>query len=766
VVNNALQGIHYMAGDQDALERARDQNPLASNGYITRGAEHVPLVNNVVQGLHSMANHQDSLERARDHNPLASCGYITRGAERLPLVNNLMQGLHKAGGKTEDLERARDRNPLGKNGSIVKGLEHIPLVADGIHCIHKFRGDTTEAERARAFSLQRMISKQGAITKLAELVPGLNLVPAAINELSGDRVEARKALCIVQHWKEVAGADGALAKVAECIPGCDVIAFGLMLNDGHFASALRAICKTRWVEISSNRISILLRLDRVKDWTVLDIESNIEIQPKAASLAGGLLDLGIHLFDFNRHGKRRWWRRGMISEKDQYHAIGHIPQKSQGVKVAKANEALREGIGALTDQVPAMVGFLIELTNWAKNEWEPSTRTSKYIMSTCYVLFPDMPYSPPPSLTGSAKLAEAIRDSLVDVTAFHRPIPLGPNVYSIPPRLHHEEKKCGAAEAAAAVSCMSFVSCLAGFHSCAPVACLAGCAAAVGFAHWKVKQKLSSWINSSNAAMWEWMSASVEPLVQNVAFMGNPKDPEDPPWIPASSLTTKNNASSKKGKSHPRQRDVGKRIPASAPVDQRGVSDLTGSSSIGNQETTTPMGIVFHWPAELIERLDAANHIRSYVRDEFLNLPLSSPRQWLHPMCWVLQFFELQLRRFLNDALDGRTVPVIIPIPLPAGVYNGIWLPDLRIMLILWFRFTDQRYVTEVAVAIVDGMLEQMINVIKSQLLPEDLRELDPRLNDFTEPIKLTVDFASKWIQDNQIRIDLNGVHTTLHLPE
>ena len=87
-------------------------------------------------------------------------------------LSQVMQTLHRATGRSEEFRRARRKNPLGANGYITKFGEHIPGLADTICCIHKFRGLDAEAERARAFSLHRMVGRKGAITQLAQLLPG------------------------------------------------------------------------------------------------------------------------------------------------------------------------------------------------------------------------------------------------------------------------------------------------------------------------------------------------------------------------------------------------------------------------------------------------------------------------------------------------------------------------------------------------------------------------------------------------------------------
>ena len=42
------------------------------------------------------------------------------------------------------------------------------------------------AERARGYSLERLLSRDGPITRVAELVPGSNLLAAGVHILNGD----------------------------------------------------------------------------------------------------------------------------------------------------------------------------------------------------------------------------------------------------------------------------------------------------------------------------------------------------------------------------------------------------------------------------------------------------------------------------------------------------------------------------------------------------------------------------------------------------
>ena len=122
-------------------------------------------------------------------------------------------------------------------------------------------------------------------------LPGTNLIAALLAEAKGDHREAVKALNLLKRWRDVASADGALARVAELLPGVDIISFGLMVNHGHYAHAVRAICKTRWVEITATSSALALSAGAMEDWVIVSVDSDMLMQPRAASLAGGLLDV-------------------------------------------------------------------------------------------------------------------------------------------------------------------------------------------------------------------------------------------------------------------------------------------------------------------------------------------------------------------------------------------------------------------------------------------------------------------------------------------
>lgn len=190
----------------------------------------------------------------------------------------------------------------------------------------------------------------------------------------------------------------------------------------------------------------------------------------------------------------------------------------------------------------------------------------------------------------------------------------------------------------------------------------------------------------------------------------------------------------KSAKKHPRIRSL------QSPPPPPSVQFLAESLEPRAQyEAFEPQGIIFEWPSGLLEEVRAAEIFRDYILSEWMTP--SRPLNWLHPLPWILHLLELPLRELFNDCFEDQVVPLVIPIELAAGTYSsGIWLPEIRVMLVLWMQFTDRRYVKGIEAVIVDGMLDQIANVVKVQLVPEDLREMDPRLRGFTEPVNLGFD--------------------------
>jgi len=616
-------------------------------------------------------------------------------------------------GLREDARQAKEKL-FGEDGVVTQVAEVVPGVADALMHIHRKRGHTSEAEeRARAYTLRKMFGSEGAVIKVWELMPGLNLLAAAVLDAQGDKEQAEEAMHLVRNWKHSLSPHGALARVAELLPGIDVVWFGIMLQQGHFASALRVVTKTRWVDVKAGRIALVVRCGRVADWEVFGLKSDLVIAPKSRSLTASLLDLLLNFFEINAAGEKRSWIRKFASAQslDEL-STGFRDRVNKGseLKAHQVTKALQMGICAFTRSVPTIVDESVDLINWARNDWIPVSSWAKRVMIAYRCFAPSLASAS--DGTDGFFLVDAIQKALPSCTAYHQPMPKS----AIPPRTR-AQRRIGLPEVAATVSCVSVVGCLGfGMHT-GFVACLAGCVAGLGAAHRTVKKNLVSWLNRSNAYVWEWMSEPVQPIA---------KQGEDDNWP-----------------------DVGTTCPPwllkQMPEREKSLAQPASPQP--------PVGLVFEFPE--LDVYDAGTYIRGYILNQWYR------RHWLG---WLLWAFERPLLlKFLNDAFSGGGAEVAIPIPVPAGSSSLYWLPDIRVLLILELNWSKKpNYVRKVKVAMVDGQVEQIAHTLRRQLLPEDLRELDPRLEEFSSPIELELDFHMEWPQDQNLHLEFSNVHMRL----
>lgn len=487
---------------ENKAEKRRSHNPFGADGRITRFAEYIPGVNNVVQQLHAHADNQDALERARLKNPIGGSGFITKTVEHVPVVNNVVQEIYAATGYEEERQRARESNPLGSNGILTKAGEHVPLLADGIKCLHRWKGSTDAEERARAYSLEKYLGKDGALVKVAELLPGSNLVASAVLDLRGHHSEAQKALDLFGNWRKVGSADGALTTVAEMLPGVDVIAFGLHTTHGNFAQALRSITKTRWVELKGESVSIMLSTETLQLLQITDMQVvNFNLKPMATVLWGGLIDQCIHLLERDAKGNKRVHRQNRTEADDGGKRSGGRSWAKDSL-VSSLNGTL-SSISEVT--MPDMVPDLATTTAEAINATLAQYRKGSLLMKA--VLPKSLP-SPPPTA-----LVEGVSEGLPLIAFRH--VKLFP-----PSALRSKEPtpgRLGVPEVSAAVSGCSMLGCLGlGLHT-GPLACLAGCFAGFGVLGRKAKRQFVPLINSMNTEAYAGASKAPKQILKDRA---------------------------------------------------------------------------------------------------------------------------------------------------------------------------------------------------------------------------------------------------------
>lgn len=249
----------------------------------------------------SISRGRSSFHSDTDENPFGENGLVTQLAEHIPIINNITQEVHQANGRENALRRSQDRNPLGADGIVTQAFEHIPIICDGIEYIHRSNGHELSAERASARTLTRLFSKDGAVTRVAELLPGSNLVAAAVHAMNGNHNEAERALNLFDSWTQAGDPDGALAKVAELFPGTDLVAFALHMQSNQFAQALRCVCKTTWVNIEVDRVILWVNAPKVKDIAVNCSEiRGVDANPRCLSLIVGLNDIFASYLEVDR----------------------------------------------------------------------------------------------------------------------------------------------------------------------------------------------------------------------------------------------------------------------------------------------------------------------------------------------------------------------------------------------------------------------------------------------------------------------------------
>lgn len=380
---------------------------------------------------------------------------------------------------------------LGANSLLAKAGEHVPLLADGLVCLHKYRGQTEAEERARAFSLQKHLSKDGALTKLAELLPGSNLLAAAMLHIRGHHREAQEALNLLKNWRDCGSADGALAKVAEMLPGVDVIAFGVHVNAGNFAQALRSISKTQWTDVTGDVI-ISFDLATLHGFSVSDIQaSNLEVIPVASFMYGGLLDIVTNLIEVNSRGqKRSRFLRAAASSTTPVHRV-------KETLLGCCNEVLED----LTQEtLPEMIPELLDSAAMAATSYFQS---QKGYMS--FLLPKALPAK-------QQELEKEFQRSLEKVTVCHK--------RAIPVEVLRQKEigKFGSAEVIATSTC-----CLGlGLHSVG-LACVAGCFCGFSQLRRWLQRQFVPLVNSQNEQAWN--DATKEPT-QVFIRRPSPMEPE------------------------------------------------------------------------------------------------------------------------------------------------------------------------------------------------------------------------------------------------
>mmetsp|Transcript_24765 Transcript_24765/g.70696 ORF Transcript_24765/g.70696 Transcript_24765/m.70696 type:complete len:608 (-) Transcript_24765:158-1981(-) len=336
---------------------------------------------------------------------------------------------------------------IGTNGVVTQAAEYVPGVNDVVGAIHSYRGEDAAAERARARSLQKYLSKDGALTKAANLIPGSNLLAAAYLEGSGHHEDALRALDLLQNWRDAGKADGALTKLAEMFPGTDLVAFGVHASHGDFAHALRSIVKTRWVEAGGDAVGVVASVGSVGSLKVREIiVDGVRIKPVSGLLWGACIDLA------------------MKAIKHQVAADPNIDPSLLDADVEKSSIGLVNHL--IAEELDGRLNKLQQEVNAGLADGNSELTKLRNGSALMRALLPSE--LPPPR----TELIELLQDVIGKATVTHGPAPQARRV-----RGKYTKYSAGLPEALGAASCLSFLgSCSLGPHL-AVVGCLSGCVA-------------------------------------------------------------------------------------------------------------------------------------------------------------------------------------------------------------------------------------------------------------------------------------------------
>jgi len=623
--------------------------PREMEHSMVRVAERVHCFNCLAQETHR--NNHDNLGtlRAKAGDPTGPHGYMTRCCERIPVVNNIIQEVHKARGNHDALARAKERNPIGTDGLVTMMMEKLPLIADGLEALHRKRGKTHAAERAGVLAMGRMFSSNGVGTKAVELLPGINLLFAALHEVAGNPAAAARAKNLLRSWRAAGTPDGALVRLAELSPVA-IVPF----------SALRSIVKTTRVTVTMKTFYVEADIRTLEQAEVVAIESSgIDARPNSVSVVGGLLDIAAHWLQIDEEGHRRRRRREACTAplspftfRCSKHSaclramVEELTRKQISEELNQALCGLRPD--SLRETLPTIV---LESLEDVKKALVPSL-LKRYGYGT----------RPMPPLT--PRLEKKLRRAAPGISVTHGPQPQDKrSAAKAPP-------KCGTTARSS--------GCLAGF----------------------------------------------------MALFG-------------------------RGGS-----DVRARRPEPQPAEGAAADDEAGAEAEGGPRAVT---------LEIREK---------DIRE------ISGPmREWLWADNWsadpgtctegVLRGVEQLVRSAVTYSV-GREAAGQIPVTLEADLlsssskaqYQG--LAHLKMGVHLDLSLVDEGYVRRARLSVTDEALDEVVQELWRRFQKRDLRQLDPRLAAFTEPVRVRGDIALRWTSGpgpQRLRLELRDLSATLHLP-
>lgn len=752
--------------------RAAVQSKHGSHEWITSNT--VGRVNRGSPSSHPPAHAHTNFGRSPGHvvSPAAPTGATTITANEITSTaddtefashngtrNSNESGKDGAYHRVQDVDDSANEpskeicTPPGKSALEVSSV--LPEVAPCLKCLDKYHSEDAVEERTRACALQKLGGKNGALGMLADFLARSSLTAAAGLKLGGRKDAFKQATKILKKWRENGPADKSLSKVATMLPGLDLVGFGLYMNAGAYAKALRCITKTLNVEIVAQSISLILKPE-MQQLSLVDIQAQgFQIQPSPhAGLSGaGLFDMFKNMVDVDGDGERRNLRkRGCFG-----------PQRGY--------EASKDGILKIINEV--LSGYVeqqLELEQVPTTIAEQCAATANSMLQEYRQANPfARQYLPVPKeiTMPSQNLLEAVKQALGAAKLVHRP--LHRPIMVPPDERPRWSASRGVPEAAASVSCLSFMGCLAiGTHT-GVLGCIAGCVAGVGQLQRTVRRRAVPALNEWNAEAYEQATMSSDDYIagdadiasvtegteewnkaarsQSAAKTGTGFDTPDARH--QTEVTTRTSARSAKGY-HTKYRTA---------ASSRDATRLDDASL----RAGSPMGVVFEIPRAYVA--PAAKLLREHLLFEVLKKqrPLRG---------WLLQLIEAPLLSYIAGLMfpRGQPLPLTVAVEVPEVKLEigqtSIHTPRFTCMLVLELRLAYRGpNISKVHMAVTDEQLEKVQSALSSQLPDLDLRLLDSRLGGFTQPIGLEGNLHLSWLECDLPKLEMQDVKINLHLP-
>mmetsp|Transcript_54200 Transcript_54200/g.117120 ORF Transcript_54200/g.117120 Transcript_54200/m.117120 type:complete len:665 (+) Transcript_54200:50-2044(+) len=660
-------------------------------------------------------------------NPFGADGVFTKIGEHIPIVNNGIQELHRRAGKQEALERARERNPIGANGALTHVGEYVPGVNLAVQELHKRAGKTEALDRARE---RNPLGAHGFITQIGEQIP---LVSDGIEVLHqyAEQHEARERA----HGKSAArmmGKDGAITKIAELLPGSNILAAALHEKAGNHEEAERALDLLRnWRDLGSpdgalarlaeavpgtSVVAFALHLQHGKypqavrsitstSWVTVKIKSTIFCL-KYSSVKE-LAVQNIEIISLELRPKGQSLMGGML---DMVLHFLEIDKSGDRRKQSRARwMGGRQGKSQSTS--PA--------NNANKRMAKFEAKVNDRLLEIVNWLIKRMPYYMELMLKNCSLSLEEIHQRklwLRKVLVMRLPPATEKMIMAVQNAIPAAKASRGSLEQCHAPKCHmneaeTRIPEMAAAASCFGFAACLGLHAPTGLA------------------------ACLAGTFAGVAMLGRSAKRRVIPWL--------NSQNDKSWKSY-----MAPKRPRSAP----------SSSSLAPVEANIEsMGVIFDLPDKEVNLL--SKPLVEYAMKQAL---CSGPSCLLRILAWPL-------RMWLASLFAEKTAHVLIHVEVSEQVVPGppydIWLPTLHAAMLLEVNLNQGSYLASARVAVQESMIQEVIEHLARQSQRWDLRELDPRLEGFREPLRPEFNLDVGWLPQETVRFVISDASLTLQLP-